>query len=152
MIHNTSENPLFFAREEFKDDSLSEYSTDIKSSGVGEKISEGAVSIMNKLDIKPFSVGFIPLAAFDTKEKKLYDSIIIDREGVLNELKNSFSKALAFAVEMGYFAEETIKLMIGKAGREETSSRYNSQISSEDWDIRTDKLKDTHAHRGCFLV
>ena len=35
------------------------------------KISERAADLMAKLDIKPFSIGFVPLAAFDTKEKKL---------------------------------------------------------------------------------
>ncbi|HDZ60099.1 MAG TPA: 50S ribosomal protein L10, partial [Candidatus Pacearchaeota archaeon] len=45
----------------------------------GEKISSAAADIMSKLDIKPFSIGFIPLSAFDTKENKLYLDIKIDR-------------------------------------------------------------------------
>ncbi len=85
----------------------------------GENISEGAVSLMNKLDIKPFSIGFIPLSAFDTKEGKLYKEINVDREGTLLSLKESFSKALAFAVSIEYFCEDTIKLIIGKAARQE---------------------------------
>lgn len=85
----------------------------------GEKISEAAVSLMNKLDIKPFSVGFIPLAAFDVKENKIYTEINIDKEATLTELKKLFSKALAFAVEIEYFSEDTIKLIIAKAGRNE---------------------------------
>ncbi|RLG15302.1 50S ribosomal protein L10 [Candidatus Pacearchaeota archaeon] len=44
-----------------------------------EKISEKAADIMNKLDIKPFNMGFIPLTAFDTKEEKLYSDIKIDK-------------------------------------------------------------------------
>jgi len=35
----------------------------------GAKISQGAADLMGKLDIKPFSVGFIPLCSFDTKER-----------------------------------------------------------------------------------
>lgn len=85
----------------------------------GDKISEGASSIMNKLDIKPFSIGFIPLSAFDAKEKKLYKEISIDREGTLKELKESFAKALALAVHIGFATSETIKFMIGKAGMHE---------------------------------
>ena len=85
----------------------------------GEKISTNAANIMNKLDIKPFSVGFIPLAAFDIKEEKLYLDIKIDKEETLKKLKESFSKALAFAVEINYFSEDTIKLLIGKAGTHE---------------------------------
>lgn len=81
----------------------------------GEKISASAADIMNKLDIKPFLIGFIPLSAFDTQEKKLYLNIKIDKEGTLKELKNIFIKALAFALEIVYVSGNTIKLLINKA-------------------------------------
>lgn len=82
----------------------------------GEKISKNASEIMNKLDIKPFSIGFTPLVAFDTKENKLYLEININKEKTLEELKTSFGKALAFAVGIEYISEDTIKFLIGKAG------------------------------------
>src|SRR3989338_6196105 len=85
----------------------------------GEKISAGAVGLMNKLDIKPFSIGFLPVSAFDVQEKKFYGSINVNKEGTLANLKTSFSKALAFAVEIGHFSDETIKFIIGKARRQE---------------------------------
>ena len=85
----------------------------------GEKISAGAADIMNKLDIKPFSIGFVPLSAFDIKEGKLYLDIKIDKEKTLEELKTSFGKALALAVEIGYTSEDTIKFLVGKAGSHE---------------------------------
>ena len=85
----------------------------------GDKISQGAADLMSKLDIKPFEVGFEPLVAVDVKEGKLYTDIKIDKEGTLNELKIAFRKALPFAVEIGYVCEDTIKLLIGKAGRQE---------------------------------
>jgi len=81
----------------------------------GEKISENAANIMSKLDIKPFSVGLLPLVAFDTKEKKLYSEINIDTESIVNEMKVLFSKALAFAIEVRYFSEDTISFLISKA-------------------------------------
>ena len=81
----------------------------------GEKISKGAADIMNKLDIKPFSIGFIPLSAFDTKEGKLYLDIKIEPEETIEELKTAFGKALTFAVEIEYLSEDTIKFLIGKA-------------------------------------
>ena len=84
----------------------------------GEKISAAAADIMNKFNIKPFSVGFIPLAAFDTKENKLYLDIKIDKKETLKDLKTAFGKALPFAVEIGYINEDTIKFMIRKAGAE----------------------------------
>jgi large subunit ribosomal protein L10 len=85
----------------------------------GEEISANAAEIMNKLDIKPFSVGFIPICAFDAQEKKLYLDINIDREGTLDELKLAHAKAMPLAVEIGYTTEDTIKFLIGKAGQQE---------------------------------
>ena len=85
----------------------------------GEKISQAAAELMNKLGIKPFSIGFIPLAAFDAKERKLYLEIKIDREGTLNELKDSFSRALGFAVGISYISHDTIKFLIQKAAMHE---------------------------------
>ena len=91
----------------------------IKSSKIivkkGEKISENAASMMGKLDIKPFSIGFIPLSAFDTKEKKLYLEININKEETVKEIKESFNKSLSFAIEIGYFSNDTIGFIIGKA-------------------------------------
>jgi large subunit ribosomal protein L10 len=85
----------------------------------GEKISQGAADLMNKLDIKPFEVGFEPLVALDTQEGKLYVDIKIDKEETLNELKVAFGKALPFSVEIGYVCEDTIKFLISKAGMHE---------------------------------
>lgn len=85
----------------------------------GEKISQGAADLMTKLDIKPFSVGFEPVAAFDTQEGKLYLDIKIDPEGTLAELKSAYSKALSFAVEVGYSTEDTITFLIAKAASHE---------------------------------
>lgn len=85
----------------------------------GEKISQGAADLLSKLDIKPFKVGFTPVCSFDIKEKIFYAEIKIDREGTLNELKTAYSKALPFAVEIGYAVNDTIKFLIGKAGMHE---------------------------------
>jgi large subunit ribosomal protein L10 len=85
----------------------------------GEKITAAAADVMSKLGIKPFTIGFVPLAALDTKEKKVYSEIRIDREGTVNEIKSAFAKALPFAVAIGYASPETIKFLIQKAGRQE---------------------------------
>jgi large subunit ribosomal protein L10 len=82
----------------------------------GEEISQKAADLMSKLDIKPFSIGYIPLCAFDLKEGKMYTEIKIDREEAVENLKAAHGKALPFAVEVGYPAEDTIKFLIGKAG------------------------------------
>ena len=101
----------------------------------GEKISQGAADLLSKLDIKPFKIGFIPLCSFDAKEKIFYSEIKIDKEGTIEQLKTFYSKALAFAVEIGYSSKGTIKFLIGKAGRhekaiEKLSSSNNSRPHS----------------------
>jgi len=85
----------------------------------GEKVTTKAADMMSKMDIKPFTIRLIPTAAFDTKEGKLYLNIKIDREETLKNLKDLFSKSLAFAVEINYYCNDTIKFILGKAGRHE---------------------------------
>ena len=84
----------------------------------GEKISEKASDVMSKLNIKPFSIGFIPLAGFDVKENKFYSEIKINREETLMNLKDAFARVLPFAVSIGYVSDDTIKLLLQKAERE----------------------------------
>lgn len=81
----------------------------------GEKINETAAGIMAKLDIKPFSIGFEPLAAYDTKEDKLYIGIKIDKKKTIEKLKATYSKAIAFAISLTYICKETISFLIAKA-------------------------------------
>jgi len=82
----------------------------------GQKISQAVADVMAKLDIKPFSIGFVPLTALDNVKKKIYLNIKIDTEETVKDLKNDYRKALSFAVEIGYANAETIKFMLGKAG------------------------------------
>ena len=95
----------------------------------GEKISQGAAELMSKLDIKPFTIGFIPLSAFDNAEKKIYIEMKIGRGGNVKELKESFAKGLALAVQTGITNDQTIKLMISRAAAQER--RLKRIISGE---------------------
>lgn len=95
----------------------------------GSKISQGAADLMSKLGIKPFKIGFIPLCSFDTNDKKFYSEIKIDVEGTIESLKESYGKALSFAVGVGYFSKDTIKLIIGKANAE--SNKINRIVNGE---------------------
>lgn len=109
-----------------------------------EKVSANASDVMNKLNIRPFSIGLVPISSFDTKEGKLYLDIKIDKEGTLRELKTSFSKALSFAVEIGYVCKDTILFLISKAGRHEKIlenliSKKSPEIESQNaQSIKTD--------------
>lgn len=102
----------------------------------GEKISPAVADVMAKLDIKPFSIGFVPLAAFDNEAKIIYTNIKIDREETLHRLKSAYGKALPFAVNLGYPSKDTISFIVGKAGRHgnalkklSTSDAHKSEIS-----------------------
>ena len=85
----------------------------------GEKISSNLSSVLGKLDIKPMKVGFIPIAAYDSKDDKLYIGIKIDKEGTLEELRQLIKKAFGFAVRFSYTTKETISYLIAKASAEE---------------------------------
>jgi len=84
----------------------------------GGEISEAVASIMAKLDIIPFEVGVVPVAAFDNDVKKVYVDIKIDKDLALGELKGSYSRGLAFAIEVGIMNSETIDFILNKAGVE----------------------------------
>lgn len=81
----------------------------------GAKITQGACDIMNKLGIKPFTIGFVPLAAFDSEEKKVYVNIRVDREESIKMLKEAYGKTLSFAVAIAYPSKETIRFLLAKA-------------------------------------
>ena len=85
----------------------------------GEKINENASGLMSKLDIKPFSIGFEPVAAYDSDEKKVYSGIKIDKGKTLEDLKLSYSRALGFAVSIAYVCSESLRFILGKASAQE---------------------------------
>lgn len=97
----------------------------------GEAISQGACDILSKLDIKPFTVGYIPLFAFDAVKGVLYKEIKINREETVKELIEAYGKALPFAVNIGYANDETIKLMITKAAMYEKALAKLSNSQQE---------------------
>ncbi len=119
----------------------------------GEKISKTAAGIMNKLDIKPFSIGFIPLSAFDNQDNKLYLEIEIDVEKTLEELKSSYGKSLAFAVDIGYASQDTISFLIGKASAHEKAlddNKGNPDVKKVSADSENDNVKqdDNNIDKG----
>ncbi|MBM3233472.1 50S ribosomal protein L10 [Candidatus Pacearchaeota archaeon] len=96
-----------------------------------DKINEVACGIMSKLGIKPFKIGFEPVTAYDSEEKKVFTNIKINKEKNLEELKQAFSRSLAFAVKIAYPCKETIRYLLGKAAAEEKAlaSKIQNQNS-----------------------
>ena len=85
----------------------------------GEPIKANVASVLGKLNISPMKVGFIPIAAYDAKDDRVYAEIVIDKVGTLEGVKEMIRKALGFAISVKYPTEKTIKYFIAKAGREE---------------------------------
>lgn len=85
----------------------------------GQEIKPNVAAVMGKLNINPMKVGFEPIAAFDSKDNKVYVGIKIDKKGALEELRSAITKALSFAVNISFPTENTIKYLIGKAGLQE---------------------------------
>jgi len=88
----------------------------VKKGGV---ISETAAGVMGKLDIMPFSVGFVPLVAYDSKLKKIFEELKIDKEATVELMKEMFGKTRSLSVNIGYICKDTLGLMLGKAGSHE---------------------------------
>lgn len=85
----------------------------------GETITEKVAAVLGKLNITPMKVGFIPIAAYDSKSDKIYENIKIDKKKALTDLREAISKALGFATNIKYPTSETIKYFLARAGLEE---------------------------------
>jgi len=84
----------------------------------GEAVNEVASSILSKLEITPLKIGFEPLAAYDSKEQKVYTNIKVDKAETIKELKEFSAKALSLAVKISYSTRETIAFLIRNANQE----------------------------------
>ena len=85
----------------------------------GEEIDANVAGVLGKLNIAPMNVGFEPLAAYDSKEDKVYIGIKVDKESALEFLRESIGKSLGFAIGIDYTTKETVAFFISKAGAEE---------------------------------
>jgi len=92
--------------------SIKERSTIAKK---GDIITEEKAGIMSKLDIRPFYVGLVPIAAYDKKSNKVYENIRVDRKEILENLRISSGKAVAIAIKIGYTCKDTISFLLAKA-------------------------------------
>ncbi len=81
----------------------------------GEKVNSSAASIFQKLGIKPFKVGIIPIAFFDVAAKKVYVGVKINKREQIDSLLIGYSRALGFATNIAYPTTQTIGMLLGKA-------------------------------------
>ena len=111
----------------------------------GQKINEETASILQKLNIQPFSVGLEPVAIFDVEHERIYTDIKIDFKEAAINLRNAAGKALGFAQKIVYYCKETIGYFLAKANAQgnalnklqpitdtKTEENKNVQIKSEE--------------------
>lgn len=90
----------------------------IKEGGI---ITEEIASVLAKLDIVPFTIGFVPLIAYDSTSNKVFEELVMDKDELLNNLKTMFSKSRSFAVNLGYISKDIIGLLLAKANSQEVA-------------------------------
>ena len=116
----------------------------------GEVITPKVASVLGKLNIKPLKVGFIPLVAYDAKEDKIYLGIKVDKEAVLNELRDSVKKSLGFAVSIGYPTKETITYFISKAYNEAKALEIvarKDEVNEKTQEVAEEKEQDLNSQK-----
>ncbi len=84
----------------------------------GEKVSTGAAAVLQKLDIKPFSVGINVAVIYDSSAKKVYAGIKIDKKKAVEDLMINYSKAMGLAQKINYYCREIIGYLLAKANAE----------------------------------
>ena len=95
----------------------------------GDIIKENVAAILQKLDIKPFSVGLNPVAVYDTETGKIYADIKIDSEEAGKELTLWAEKALGFAQKINYYCKETIAYFLAKANMQANALNSKTQLN-----------------------
>lgn len=94
----------------------------------GQAINAGVSAILQKLDIKPFTIGLSPVCLFDVKTGKIYSDIHIDSEETAKTLATYAGKALGFAQKISYYCKETIGYFLAKGNME--ANAINNKINS----------------------
>jgi len=105
----------------------------------GEEVDGPKADMMSKLDMTPIDVGLTPIAAYCGKEDKLYENIEVDSEKTVEELKEKYPRALAFAVTIAFPCKETIGFILAKAASHEKAL---DALSGEDKTEEKEGTKD----------
>lgn len=93
----------------------------------GEKVSPEIAGILEKLEIKPIPVGIKPLIAYDSKDKKIYANIKIDKEEALLMITLAATQARNLAINAEFVCKETISMLLSKANMQAQS--LNSKLN-----------------------
>jgi len=93
----------------------------------GEKVSLEIAGILEKLEIKPIPVGIKPLIAYDSKDKKIYTNIRVDKDEAISMIALASSQAMNLAISSEFVCKETISRLLSKANMQAQS--LNSKLN-----------------------
>lgn len=98
----------------------------------GETVSTDVASVLLKLDIKPFMIGLNPSVIYDSKAKKIYVGVKIDKDEALNNLLVAQSKGLGLAQKLQIVTKDTIGYLLAKANAEMEKLKSLAPVASPD--------------------
>ena len=96
----------------------------------GEPIKEAVASLLQKLEVKPFTIGLEPVAFYDNQDNRIYSDIKIDPESARNNLVLMSRKALGFAQRINYYSNQTIGYLLAKANMHMKAIHSHSQLNT----------------------
>lgn len=84
----------------------------------GETISQELAGILSRLGIEPMEVGLNIKAVYEDGLIYKRDTLDVDEEAILNDLKNEASRCFQLAIGLKYFTKENITHFVGEAARD----------------------------------
>jgi large subunit ribosomal protein L10 len=98
----------------------------------GDVISQKLASLMSKLDIKPIEAGVLVNYAISEGLQFREKDLTLDVKEYVKELQLSYSSALNLAIEMNYFAPETISSILSLAYQKSLNVALKAGYVSKD--------------------
>lgn len=98
----------------------------------GDVISQKLASLMSKLDIKPIEAGVLVNYAISEGLQFREKDLTLDVKEYLKELQLSYSSALNIAIELNYFAPETISSILSLAYQKSLNVALKAGYVSKD--------------------
>jgi large subunit ribosomal protein L10 len=98
----------------------------------GDVISQKLASLMSKLDIKPIEAGVLVNYAISEGLQFREKDLTLDVKEYLKELQLSYSSALNLAIELNYYAPETISSILSLAYQKSLNVALKAGYVSKD--------------------
>lgn len=94
----------------------------------GDLISDQLANVLKKLDIQPMEIRINLLGVWENGTVFGKDVLDVDEEKFIQDIKNAHNQALNLCVNVCYFNEESIKIILQKAYQEGMNLGINSNI------------------------